>query len=370
MVRHHVKKKKSKKTLSPQETLERQQQQTQAKKDELNRFAGSSEEEDGNDNDADEDEDSGQDTSPPISETRVIQSSPSKKRKAPTKSNDDESNNDDDEEGDDAGYSSAESSSDEGDDDEYDVDNSGGPMFLSPDAENAIHRPHLTKNALPQAGMGGAMSRILGGPSASAKPTESRNVVLSKTKTPLQKLQLKEKQQRLEAKEQRKERRSERLTCMHVPLLAATTFQMTDSNKSMSQELELERMHRRVATRGVVALFNAITQHQQNQTTQQLQSKDDEVKIKKKKEIQNISKKGFLDMIKNKGVSKAEDGKPSPTKDDEEKASKQNLNAKPSSSSGWNALKDDFMMNSKLKDWDKDMSSSSEEEDDEKEGEK
>jgi len=357
MVRHHVKKNKSKKPRLSKEELETQKKEAQAQKDEaLNRFAGSSEEEDNSGSDVDDDEESMNGTTP---EKQLIQSRNSKKRKKPDQNNEESNNDIEEEKEEDDGYSSAESSSDGHDDDEYDASHREGPMFLSAEAENAIQSPHLVKKTSTQAGMAGAMSRILGGQTASRKSMDSGNVILSKTKTPLQKLQIKEKQRRIEAKETRSDRRSERLTCMHVPLLAATTFQMSGSDKSMSQELELERMHRRVATRGVVALFNAITQHQQSQIEQQLQSKEDVVKAKNK-DIQNISKKGFLDMIKSKGVSKEEDGNSSPKKDNQE--SKQNSKDKSSSSGGWSALKDDFMMNSKLKDWDKDVTSSSEEE--------
>ena len=70
---------------------------------------------------------------------------------------------------------------------------------------------------------------------------------------------------------------------------------------------------------------------------------------------------GFLEMIKNKGATKEEEGnkKSSSKKEDEIKTEKDTTSK---STSGWNALKDDYMMNSKLKDWDKDLSSSSEEE--------
>lgn len=363
MVRHHVKKKKTKKVQLSKEELERQKSQAQAQKDEaLSRFAGSSEEEDNNGSDVDDYEEDILNGTTPETKTKISENS--KKRKKPDQTNYEESDSGEEKE-EDAGYSSAESSSDGlNSDDEYIESNGEGPMFLSSEAENAIQNPNLVKKTSTQVGMAGAMSRILGGPSASGKSMDHENVILSKTKTPLQKLQLKEKQRRLEAREIRNEHRSERLTCMHVPLLAATTFQMSDSDKSMSKELELERIHRRVATRGVVALFNAITQHQQSQMAQQLQSKENVIKTKNK-DAQNISKKGFLDMIKSKGAGKEEEEEKensTPKEDGKDKLSKQNSKDKTSSSGGWNALKDDFMMNSKLKDWDKDVTSSSEDE--------
>jgi hypothetical protein len=58
---------------------------------------------------------------------------------------------------------------------------------------------------------------------------------------------------------------------------------------------------------------------------------------KSKKEIQHMSKHSFLDMIKSAAAEKSKD-----TSD-----------KKQESQSKWKVLKDDYMMNSKLKDWDK-----------------
>ena len=83
--------------------------------------------------------------------------------------------------------------------------------------------------------------------------------------TPLQKLQQKEKEQRKAMKEKRQANRERNLTALHLPLSIATTNSIDSGGKlSVAKELEQERFHRRVATRGVVALFNAITQHQKN----------------------------------------------------------------------------------------------------------
>ena len=73
-----------------------------------------------------------------------------------------------------------------------------------------------------------------------------------------------------------------------------------------------------------------------------------------------MSKHGFLDMLKKTGSSKAEAAK-----------EKSMVAKKPDSggsekkaSKGWNALKDDFMMGSKLKDWDKALSDDEDSDDD------
>ena len=123
-------------------------------------------------------------------------------------------------------------------------------------------------------GMSGAMARILG-IKAPAKAKEQKGIVLSKTTTPLQRQQKKEKEQHDSLKLKRRQRRQVALTALHVPLSAATTRPIIGKDqgsdmiaKAMGEEIKLESMHRRVATRGVVALFNTIAQHQQQKAEQ------------------------------------------------------------------------------------------------------
>lgn len=142
------------------------------------------------------------------------------------------------------------------------------------DSSSEHDGPH-TENS--QNGMAGAMARILGLSATSKKASEPKSVVLSKTITPLQKQQKKEKEEENSLRLKRKQRREVNLTALHIPLSAATSRPIagkdTDSSivaKAMAKEIEVESMHRRVATRGVVALFNAITQHQQQKAQQQV----------------------------------------------------------------------------------------------------
>lgn len=121
----------------------------------------------------------------------------------------------------------------------------------------------------PASKMASAMGRILGTENRGKNESNSRtsSVVLAKTVTPLQKLQHKEKNEQKAMKEKRKANRERNLTALHLPLSIATTNSIESGGKlSVAKELEQERFHRRVATRGVVALFNAITQHQKNHT--------------------------------------------------------------------------------------------------------
>merc|ERR1712002_201335 len=99
-----------------------------------------------------------------------------------------------------------------------------------------------------------------------------------------------------------------------------------------------------------------------NAVKKQQKTIDDRVKemgsteTKKEKIINSMSKGDFLDMLKGSSVSNVTNEpaekliKSSQTKDDSQisnKGEKQTL---------WTALRDDFMMNSKMKDWDKEDS--------------
>jgi hypothetical protein len=204
------------------------------------------------------------------------------------------------------------------------------------------------------AGMANAMARILG---VSKPAAGTQSVILSKTTTPLQRMAEKEKQEDKETKEKRRANRERNLLALHVPLSVATTGTVVASDGAsgnlLVQELEQERIHRRVATRGVVALFNAISQHQKKVTTPELPTT--ESVSKSKAEVKKLTKHGFLDMIKSTATSKQE-------KLSADKASADAAKAKPQ----WNALQDDFMLNAKkMKNWDQ---ASSDEDDEDGEG--
>jgi hypothetical protein len=152
------------------------------------------------------------------------------------------------------------------------------------------------------------------------------------------------------AREKRRSNRERNLTALHIPLSVATSRTTTENaGLGLVKELELERTHRRVATRGVVALFNAIAQHQQQNKPEAVQTS----KSDSNTDTKHMTKHGFLDMIK------------SAAKDDTSKKQKGKDTAAAAASSKpqWNALKDDYMMGSKLKDWDKESSEEDEDDD-------
>lgn len=355
MVRHHVKKNKKSKT----QKTKQQKKELEEQLKNIDRFAGSSEEEEEESDDDDEEEEEIKKTdetdeesvdseddyvnAEPETETRMVV----KKEKEDGATGDDE-----------------DSSNDEDDDDSDDDEDEYATIGNSTSMEN------ITSSS---AGMANAMSRILGLSTSTTK--SAKPVVLSKTITPLQKQQQLEAEQKKKTKLKRKERKERNLLAMHIPLSVATTSPLLIMNngngelgnqQSVGKELESERMHRRVATRGVVALFNAISKHQQ--TVREKEQVLLPSKAKKDDSIKTTTKTGFLDMLKNTAVAKSGESMngnaiTTTTKKGND-ASREAESTSAKKKPGWNALKDDFMMNSKLKDWDKDLSDEDDDESD------
>jgi hypothetical protein len=283
----------------------------------------------------------------------------------------------------------AASSDDDGDGDAYGDDEFGADRDEEMESADEFEGGDTSLSAVASksAGMAGAMARILGGtgsaplsqeaPSSRAPTTTNAtgSVILSKTKTPLQKLQEKQKSADAALREKRRQRRETNLTAMHVPLSAATSRPLSLSEdgrvvkSAIAQELEEERAHRRVATRGVVALFNAISKHQDKMREEASAEHRAAARAaaasgsKSAEEVKAMSKRGFLDMLK---TNATKVGGGSTTKAVEDKSDKDAASSK-SKSGGWNALKDDFMMTSKLKDWDKELSEDEDSDDDDDE---
>lgn len=224
------------------------------------------------------------------------------------------------------------------------------------------------------AGMAGAMAKILGSsivpPSKKKKtvdqqPKQQTPVVLSKTKTPLQRQAEKERQAEMALREKRRANQERNhLAAFHIPLSVATSSKKSlskqgDNGSNIQKELEEERLFRRVATRGVVALFNAISDHQKSGGGHGSRGDGGAEGTKGKAAdgvtpVKKLTKHSFLDMIKTKaaattGASKAIEDNEKNLSDRSEPPEKK-----------WNALRDDFMLNPK-KNWDE----TNDEEDDE-----
>ena len=111
-----------------------------------------------------------------------------------------------------------------------------------------------------------------------------------------------------------------------------------------------EKRLSKVATRGVVQLFNAVREQQKTLKTQL--NKAGGSTFKRDKVYQNLNKESFLEVLTGKKNSKI---------NGEQKVNgdvKPKLEIKSEDQEGsWSVLKDDYMMGAKLKDWDKDSDS-------------
>uniref|UniRef100_A0A3Q1H0T9 RRP15-like protein n=1 Tax=Anabas testudineus TaxID=64144 RepID=A0A3Q1H0T9_ANATE len=151
-----------------------------------------------------------------------------------------------------------------------------------------------------------AMAKILG-----KKIPESKSNILVRN-TEMDKMKKREQHIQLERKKQVDKRHAWEMMCREKP--------------DIVKDREPERALQRIATRGVVQLFNAVRKHQKT-----MEHKVQEVgasERKKAKILSSVSKKDFIDVLR-----RTEGGAEKPV---------------------WSVLRDDFMMGATMKDWDKD----------------
>uniref|UniRef100_A0A674EBN0 RRP15-like protein n=1 Tax=Salmo trutta TaxID=8032 RepID=A0A674EBN0_SALTR len=156
----------------------------------------------------------------------------------------------------------------------------------------------------PNAGWAEAMAKIL-----QKKTPESKPSILLKNKQ-LDKMKEKQKKDNLERKKQIDKKRAWEMMCREKP--------------DFVKDRENERNLQRVATRGVVQLFNAVRKHQKTVDEKVKEAGGSE--RKKAKLLSSVSKKDFINVLRG-------------TEGEEKPA--------------WSVLRDDFMMGASMKDWDK-----------------
>ncbi|XP_048007791.1 RRP15-like protein isoform X2 [Megalobrama amblycephala] len=172
----------------------------------------------------------------------------------------------------------------------------------------------------PNAGWAEAMAKVLGKKTPDSKPS-----ILLKNKE-LDKIKEKEKKERLERKKKIDKKRAWENMCREKP--------------DVVRDREHERNLQRIATRGVVQLFNALKKHQKNVDERMKEVGGSE--RKKSKILSSVSKKDFIDVLRGADVARASTAK-------KEKVPVEVKVENPS----WSVLKDDFMMGASMKDWDK-----------------
>ncbi|KAF7647926.1 hypothetical protein LDENG_00164460 [Lucifuga dentata] len=162
-----------------------------------------------------------------------------------------------------------------------------------------------------------AMAKIL-----AKKVPDSKATILLQNKE-LDKLKQKEKQEQLERKKQVDRKRAWEMLCREKP----------DVVKGRDSERTLQR----IATRGVVQLFNAVKKHQKT-----VDGKVKEVggsERKRAKILSSVSKKDFIDVLR-----RTEGGKAVKTEKENAAAAEE--------TPAWSVLREDFMMGASMKDWD------------------
>lgn len=244
-----------------------------------------------------------------------------------------EDNDDDKEEGNDDEEDASDENSEESDDgSDKESDKESGEENDEEDEEG-------------NAGWADAMAKVLAMGKNSDKPVS----VLSKAK----KDNVKKKKPSEENGEEDSEDEEKETEKKFEPLAVrkAKKKQIDSIGRSLPNVLDRnsEKALSRIATKGVVQLFNAVRDHQ----------KDVKIKLKEaggsfrkqEKVYKNLDKSSFVQMLTGKPMNKSQSSEPVSkkakveVKDEDEGDEKQ---------SSWNILRDDYMLGAKMKDWDKD----------------
>ncbi|XP_065354881.1 RRP15-like protein [Calliphora vicina] len=130
------------------------------------------------------------------------------------------------------------------------------------------------------------------------------------------------------------------------------------------KDIERERALRKIATRGVVQLFNAV-RIQQKDLQHQLEEAGP-LDSRKEAVLNNINKRKFLDVLMSGKRSKSEqvDNVVKDELKEESDSSEDERDDGKKKKSEWNVLRDDFMTNKKIKHWDEEDGSEGEQSND------
>lgn len=113
-------------------------------------------------------------------------------------------------------------------------------------------------------------------------------------------------------------------------------------------EKDRERTLTKIATKGVVQLFNAVKMQQKDISTKLKEAGP--LEVKRDKVLKNIDKRAFLDVLmgeKSEKVDEVVSAKKASTSSAQTSETKESVT--------WGVLRDDFMMGAKMKDWDKQL---------------
>ena len=242
----------------------------------------------------------------------------------------------------DVNNSSSSSSSDEGDNNRHDEESSSSNSSSSDGGSDNEDTEGLGKNNSGLGGGGGfadALQKILKKPLDAKSPGSA---ILSKRKTPNMKLIEKELEEERERKKARATKKDKDMIGLEIP-----------TYKTMNYERQLKR----IATRGVVSLFNAVKAAQtvrDNAGSTSSSSKSDK----------NLSKDKFFDMLSQ--GTKGNSGSNSDNNNNNNNNNNSSNSRKSTDEGGDNIAKknktdwldDKFMIGAKMRNWDRDSDNS------------
>lgn len=217
------------------------------------------------------------------------------------------------------GEGSCESEMDYSDDGAVEADSEDNVESCEEENEDAAESTAGTNS-----GWADAMAKILNKKTSKSKPT-----ILTKNKE-LEKEKEKLKQERLEKRKQIDKKREWEMLCRVKP--------------DVIKDKEAERNLQRIATRGVVQLFNAVQKHQRN-VGEKVKEVGGSIR-KRAKLMSTVSKKDFISVLR--GMDGTSENSPAG-----KSPKARQTEVKSEEGPGWKILRDDFMMGASMKDWDK-----------------
>ena len=237
-------------------------------------------------------------------------------------------------------YDGGEEDGMEDDEEEEDEDEDDEPQLGEPESED---------ETVGNAGWADAMAKVLAMGKNSSKPVS----VLSKAKKGNSKKRKSSDGDGSSDSEPETEKKLEPLA-----VRKAKKKEIDSIGRKLPNVLERnsEKVLSKIATRGVVQLFNAVRDHQKDVKTK---LKDAGGSFRKQEKVyKNLDRKSFIEMLSGKSASDQR-GRAS---GESQAVKKQKLEAEGSAtttittteSSSWNILREDYMLGAKLKDWDKD----------------
>jgi len=181
-------------------------------------------------------------------------------------------------------------------------------------------------------GWADAMAKVL----AMGKNSEKAVGVLSKAK-----------------KDNAKQKDSEGKVLEPLALRKARKRELDSIGRSMPNPLQrnAERTLTKIATRGVVQLFNAVREQQKDMKSQLKQAGGSF--RKQEKVLKTINKENFINMLSGKATVRSEEPAEKRSRVEREvEEEEEEVEEKEEKQSSWSILRDDFMLGAKLKDWD------------------